>query len=88
MLDKQWNTDEIVWTVLVDGLVTKGLPDLCLKFLHIMESRNCCINLQTYVILANELSKVDKSIDTDHLVKRVNESFPSISSGQTKCIVS
>lgn len=72
MLEKQWSTDDIVWTVLVDGLIKEGLPDFCLKFLHIMESRNCSINIQTYAVLDRELSKVDKSIETDHLVKRVN----------------
>ena len=52
MLEKQWNADEVVWTVLIDGLLKEKQLDLCMKLLHIMESKNCELNFQTYVILA------------------------------------
>ena len=67
MLEKQWNSNDVVWTVLTDGLLKEGMSNLCLKFLHIMESKNCSLNLQTYVTMARELSKVDKSTETGHL---------------------
>jgi pentatricopeptide repeat protein len=67
MLEKEWNNDEIVWTILVDGLLKEGQLDLCMKLLHVMKSRNCILNSHTYVILARELSKLDKSVGTHQI---------------------
>ena len=59
MLGKKWNNDEIVWTILIDGLLKERESELCMKLLHVMESKSCNISFQTYVILARELSKLD-----------------------------
>lgn len=63
MLLQHWNPDEIVWTILIDGLLKDGKPDLCMKFLHIMEAKNCKPTFQTYVILAREVSKEENRIE-------------------------
>ncbi|CAI0552364.1 unnamed protein product [Linum tenue] len=57
LLEEQKCGDLIVWTVLVDGLLKGGKSELCIKFLHLMESRNYSLSLHTYVGLARELSK-------------------------------
>ncbi|KAL2462881.1 putative E3 ubiquitin-protein ligase [Forsythia ovata] len=36
MLEKQWNTNEIVWTILLDGLLKEGKSKVCLKLLQTM----------------------------------------------------
>ncbi|KAM0898884.1 hypothetical protein ACQ4PT_021668 [Festuca glaucescens] len=41
MLSRTFNPDNIVWTVLVDGLLGGGYKDLCKEFLHIMEKNHC-----------------------------------------------
>lgn len=71
MLEKEWNNDEIVWTVFVDGLLKEGQLDICMKLLHVMEDRNYILNIQTYEILARELSKLDKSIETHQIADKL-----------------
>ncbi|XP_059285087.1 protein Rf1, mitochondrial-like [Lycium ferocissimum] len=47
MIGKQWNNDEIVWTILIDGLLKERESELCMKLLHVMESKSYTINFQT-----------------------------------------
>lgn len=78
LLEEKWNSDLIVWTVLVDGLLHEGQSDVCMKFLHLMESRNCALSLYTYLSLARELSKVRKSSETNKISKENRQlSVPS-----------
>lgn len=57
MLTRTWNPDDVVWTVLIDGLLGAGYKDLCMEFLRIMETSHCKPSFQTYIILAREASK-------------------------------
>lgn len=64
LLHMQWSADEIIWTVLIDGIVKEGGSDLCMKLLHQMESSSCKIKFHSYVILAREVPMENKLIDT------------------------
>ncbi|KAK9924369.1 hypothetical protein M0R45_032739 [Rubus argutus] len=70
MLKNQWNADEIVWTILIDGLLKEGQSDPCMQLLHVIESQNCILSLETYADLARELSDVDKTIVISHIANR------------------
>ncbi|CAL9083239.1 unnamed protein product [Musa acuminata var. zebrina] len=64
MLLQHWSPDEVVWTILIDGLIKGGKPTLCTEFLQIMEAKGCKPTLHTHAILARELSAKDKSSKT------------------------
>lgn len=53
---KDYNPDEIVWKVIIDGLIRKGHSDICLDMISKLEQMNCRPSNQTYAMLAEELS--------------------------------
>uniref|UniRef100_A0ACD5W497 Uncharacterized protein n=1 Tax=Avena sativa TaxID=4498 RepID=A0ACD5W497_AVESA len=54
MLSRAFNPDNIVWTVLIDGLLGAGYKDVCMKFLQIMEKNHRKPSFRSYNILARE----------------------------------
>ncbi|KAL6634078.1 hypothetical protein ACP70R_026749 [Stipagrostis hirtigluma subsp. patula] len=57
--DSRWedyNPDEIVWKVIIDGLIRKGHSDICHDMISILEQMNCRPSHQTYAMLTKELS--------------------------------
>lgn len=80
MLEKQWNPDEIIWTLLVDGLLKDGMFNLCLKFLHVMESKKGSVSLQAYVVLERELSKLGGSSAANAVSEKLKTMTISLSS--------
>nr|GFC54561.1 hypothetical protein [Tanacetum cinerariifolium] len=63
MLDQQLDADEIIWTVLIDGLLKDAEVDACVHFLGIMESKNRKASVQTYITLSKELVKEMSAAD-------------------------
>ncbi|KAJ0715717.1 putative tetratricopeptide-like helical domain superfamily [Helianthus annuus] len=59
MLDQQWDADEVVWTILIDGVLREADVDTCVRCIHIMESKNRIPNFETYVMLAKQVSATD-----------------------------
>ncbi|XP_048534397.1 pentatricopeptide repeat-containing protein At5g65560-like [Triticum urartu] len=53
---EDYNPDEIVWKVIIDGLIRNGHSDICRDMVSKLEQRNCRPSNQTYVMLAEELS--------------------------------
>jgi pentatricopeptide repeat protein len=53
---KEYNTDEIVWKVIIDGLIRKGHPDMCHDMISILEQMKCKPSDETYAMLTEELS--------------------------------
>lgn len=53
---KDYNPDEIVWRVIIDGLVRKGYTDVCHDMIPMLEQINCKPSDQTYAMLTEELS--------------------------------
>lgn len=40
MLSRNFSFDDIVWTILINGLIGAGYKDLCMEFLHIMGKKS------------------------------------------------
>lgn len=57
MLSRALNADEIVWTILINGLLGAGYKDLCMEFLHIMETNRRNPSSHARTILAREALK-------------------------------
>jgi len=53
---KDYNPDEIVWKVIIDGLIRKGHSDVCHDMISILEQMNCKPRDETYAMLTEELS--------------------------------
>ncbi|KAL2938647.1 hypothetical protein RDABS01_022096 [Bienertia sinuspersici] len=67
VLEKKWNSDEVVWSVFIDGLLREGQLDPCVKLLEIIQYSEVTVTRYTCKLLAEELSKVDESF-TRHLL--------------------
>lgn len=68
MLEKQWNSYEVVWTVLIDSLLKYGESKLCLNLLHKMKSKGIPIGKHTCLIVARELHRIDNSNDLNQVI--------------------
>jgi pentatricopeptide repeat protein len=53
---EDYNPDEIVWKVIIDGLIKKGHSVMCCAMISRLEQMNCTPSNQTYAMLAEELS--------------------------------
>jgi pentatricopeptide repeat protein len=53
---KDYNPDEIVWKVIIDGLIRKGHSEMCHDMISTLEQMNCKLSDQTYAMLTEELS--------------------------------
>jgi pentatricopeptide repeat protein len=53
---EDYNPDEIVWKVIIDGLIRKGHPASCHDMISRLEQMNCRPSNRTYAMLAEELS--------------------------------
>jgi pentatricopeptide repeat protein len=62
MLSRPFDPDNIVWTVLIDGLLGAGYKDLCMEYLHIMENNHREPSFRSYNILAREALKKQPSL--------------------------
>lgn len=79
ILDQHLNPDEIIWTILVDGLLKEGGFEMCRNFLQIMESKKCSVSLQAYIVLKNELSKLGESIAANAIDEKLKAMTTSTS---------
>jgi pentatricopeptide repeat protein len=64
MLSRAFNPDNIVWTVLIDGLLGAGYKDLCMEFLHIMEKNHHKPSFRSYTIVAREVLKEQPALES------------------------
>ncbi|PQQ11788.1 pentatricopeptide repeat-containing protein [Prunus yedoensis var. nudiflora] len=46
-----YNYDEVAWKVLLDGLLKRGLVNICSELVSIMEKMGCQLHPQTYSML-------------------------------------
>jgi pentatricopeptide repeat protein len=56
LLSCEYNYDEVVWKVLLDGLVRKGHVDECSQLRDIMEKNGCRLHSDTHTMLSQELN--------------------------------
>lgn len=52
---KDYSPDEIVWKVIIDGLIKKGHSDISREMIIMLERMNCRPSHQTYAMLTEEL---------------------------------
>ncbi|EPS72780.1 hypothetical protein M569_01977, partial [Genlisea aurea] len=55
MLRGGYNHDEVVWKVLIDGLMKEGFLEGCCELVVVMRKMGCCINPQTHLALVQGL---------------------------------
>lgn len=53
MLHCGYNQDEVVWKLLLDGLVKRGHVNRCSELVSIMENMGCQLHPETYSMLRN-----------------------------------
>jgi len=56
MLSKEYNCDEIVWKILIDGLLQNGNTADCSRLLSFMEEQNCHPSSAIYARLTSEIT--------------------------------